>query len=609
MLFARFLRHEGYEPKLVINVTDVNDKIYAAAARLGWPRPSTPREMTAAYVEDTDRLGLGPPRRRAAGHRDDRRDRRADRGADRARPRLRVGRRRLLPGRSFPDYGKLSNRDPDDMDQGEEAGAAASRRTRSTSRSGRRARTARTRAGTRRGGEGRPGWHIECSAMAEKDLGTDFAIHGGGLDLLFPHHENEIAQTEAARGGRSPGSGCTTAWSRPDEEKMSKSEGNIFQLARGARPVRARGDRRLPGLRPLSPADRLQRRGAGAGAARDERIRDFFRERRAGGRRPDEAVRRPSVARPSSTLSRTTSTRRAPWPRLFDLIAEGEPAAAGRSPRRAARRCSDLLGLESLAERRRGGRRRGRASCWPSARRRGRRGTSSGPTAIRDELAELGSRSATRADGARLVRSGRMAAGWPAAESSTAGAPCRGASGAAGRSAGLDRDETRDAELTRLAGSPDHQGIVAEVDPYPYADPASLLERADALIVALDQVQDPQNLGAICRSAEAAGAAGVVIPERRAAVGDRRRLQGLGRRGRAPRDRAGAGTWPTGSPTAKERGAWIYGAEPRRARALYEVDLTGGLCSSSAARARACARGWPSLRPAGLDPAGGASAR
>lgn len=72
-------------------------------------------------------------------------------------------------------------------------------------------------------------------------------------------------------------------------------------------------------------------------------------------------------------------------------------------------------------------------------------------------------------------------------------------------------------ELERLCGSPDHQGFVAEVDPYPYVDSDALLERKDGLIVALDQVQDPRNLGAICRSAEFAGAVGVVIPERRSA--------------------------------------------------------------------------------------------
>jgi 23S rRNA (guanosine2251-2'-O)-methyltransferase len=74
-----------------------------------------------------------------------------------------------------------------------------------------------------------------------------------------------------------------------------------------------------------------------------------------------------------------------------------------------------------------------------------------------------------------------------------------------------------DAELERICGSPDHQGVCAEVEPYVYADPGSLLADEDALVVALDEVQDPHNLGAVCRVAEVAGAAGVVIPERRSA--------------------------------------------------------------------------------------------
>jgi 23S rRNA (guanosine2251-2'-O)-methyltransferase len=78
--------------------------------------------------------------------------------------------------------------------------------------------------------------------------------------------------------------------------------------------------------------------------------------------------------------------------------------------------------------------------------------------------------------------------------------------------------ETGVEELSELAGSAEHQGVVAEVDPYPYADPGALLSRPGVLLVALDQVQDPHNLGAVCRSAEVAGAAGVVIPQRRAAA-------------------------------------------------------------------------------------------
>lgn len=135
-------------------------------------------------------------------------------------------------------------------------------------------------------------------------------------------------------------------------------------------------------------------------------------------------------------------------------------------------------------------------------------------------------------------------------------------------------EDVGDEELERLAGSPQHQGIVAEVEPYPYADPNSLLRAEDALVIAIDQVQDPQNLGAICRSAEVAGAAGVVIPERRAA----------GVTAAVCRASAGAvehlavarvrnlADWLAG---AKESGAWIHGAGAEGRTAPWEVDLTG----------------------------------
>jgi len=129
-------------------------------------------------------------------------------------------------------------------------------------------------------------------------------------------------------------------------------------------------------------------------------------------------------------------------------------------------------------------------------------------------------------------------------------------------------------ELERLCGSPGHQGVVAEVDPYPYADPGALLERPDALIVALDQVQDPRNLGAVCRSAEFAGAAGVVIPERRSAevtavvckasAGAVEHLQVAHVRNLA--DWLGQ---------AKDRGFWIWGADAEAGQAPWDVDLSG----------------------------------
>jgi 23S rRNA (guanosine2251-2'-O)-methyltransferase len=129
-------------------------------------------------------------------------------------------------------------------------------------------------------------------------------------------------------------------------------------------------------------------------------------------------------------------------------------------------------------------------------------------------------------------------------------------------------------ELERLCGSPDHQGLVAEVDPYPYADARSMLRREGSLIVALDQVQDPRNLGAVCRSAEVAGAAGVVIPERRAATitpatckasaGAVEHLEVAHVRNLAD--------WLA---EAKEAGFWIWGADADAQQAPWSVDLTG----------------------------------
>jgi 23S rRNA (guanosine2251-2'-O)-methyltransferase len=134
--------------------------------------------------------------------------------------------------------------------------------------------------------------------------------------------------------------------------------------------------------------------------------------------------------------------------------------------------------------------------------------------------------------------------------------------------------ETSAGELERLCGSPDHQGVVAEVEPYPYAGAGELLRVENALLIALDQVQDPRNLGAVARSAEAAGSAGLVVPERRSAAVT------------AVACKASAGAvehlpiahvrnladWLG---EAKEAGFWIWGADAGAVRAPWEVDLAG----------------------------------
>lgn len=134
--------------------------------------------------------------------------------------------------------------------------------------------------------------------------------------------------------------------------------------------------------------------------------------------------------------------------------------------------------------------------------------------------------------------------------------------------------ETSAEELERLCGSPDHQGVVAEVDPYPYGDPVGLLRGESPLLVALDQVQDPRNLGAVCRSAEFAGAAGVIVPERRSAT-----VTAV-----VCKTSAGAvehipvahvrnlADWLA---AAKDAGFWIWGADAEAEATPWSVDLTG----------------------------------
>src|SRR3954449_4501866 len=231
ILLSRLLRRLGYEPRLVINVTDINDKIYVAARDAGVPSGEFAADMTRAYVEDTNRLGLGRPDAEPlasetiaeiieliealidSGHA-------YESGGD---VYYRV--------RSFPGYGKLSNRDPAEMDQGEEAGIASLKEDPLDFALWKSHKPDEDTSWPSPWGEGRPGWHIECSAMGEKLLGADFDIHSGGADLIFPHHENEIAQTEAARGVPLARRWMHNGMVRVADEKMSKSVGNIFQLS------------------------------------------------------------------------------------------------------------------------------------------------------------------------------------------------------------------------------------------------------------------------------------------------------------------------------------------------------------------------------------------
>ncbi len=237
-LLKRFLEHEGYEVTFVANITDVNDKIYDAARDAGVPSEELARDMADLYVRHTDALGLGRP------DHEPKASETVDAIIDLIGALVDGGHAYAAGGdvyfrvRSFPQYGKLSNRPLEEMRQGEDEVDEALKESPQDFALWKAHKEGEDTSWESPWGRGRPGWHIECSAMAELILGLDFDIHGGGSDLVFPHHENEIAQTEAGRGQPLARLWMHNGMVELDEEKMSKSLGNIRSLA-GA--IEARG--------------------------------------------------------------------------------------------------------------------------------------------------------------------------------------------------------------------------------------------------------------------------------------------------------------------------------------------------------------------------------
>ena len=229
MWLKRWLEESGYDVRLAENITDINDKIYLAA-------PGRSAELAAEasrwYVEDTDLLGLGRPDHEPKATETvpeivDLIGRLVDRGL--AYP---AGGDVYFRVASFPEYGRLSGREGDHEalnNPSEEAERAELKEDPRDFALWKAHKEGEDTVWESPWGPGRPGWHIECSAMAEKFLGPVFEIHGGGIDLIFPHHENELAQSRGA------GSEFARMWMHNGlleltGEKMSKSLGNIVSL-------------------------------------------------------------------------------------------------------------------------------------------------------------------------------------------------------------------------------------------------------------------------------------------------------------------------------------------------------------------------------------------
>ncbi len=267
---ASWLRESGYEVTFVHNVTDVNDRIYEAAPGRS---AELAREATRWYLEDTGDLGLGMPDELPL--------------ATESIPEI-VALIEELVGAGFAyavegdvyyrvsrfaDYGRLSGQRPDRVEEQEPNPLKEDPRDFALWKANKEGEDTRWDSPW---GRGRPGWHIECSAMAEKALGPEFWIHGGGLDLVFPHHENEIAQSQAV------GRPFARIWMHNGmlelaEEKMSKSLGNDVSL-RHVLDVWGRETTLVYFLTghwhgPLDFTDEVME----AAAARAERFREVFR--------------------------------------------------------------------------------------------------------------------------------------------------------------------------------------------------------------------------------------------------------------------------------------------------------------------------------------------
>src|SRR5271165_1785593 len=229
-LLKRFLEHEGLAVTLVVNITDVNDKIYDAAGLEGRPSAALAAEMTERYRADTDALGLGRPDHEPL-------------ASETIGPIVDYIRALIDSGHAYPadgdvyfrvrsdaGYGSLSHRRLEDLDQGEPDEGSERKEDPLDFALWKAHKPGEDTHWESPWGRGRPGWHIECSAMSEEFLGVGFDIHGGGSDLLFPHHENEAAQTRSARGGELARLWMHNGMIQFTGEKMAKSVGNIAPL-------------------------------------------------------------------------------------------------------------------------------------------------------------------------------------------------------------------------------------------------------------------------------------------------------------------------------------------------------------------------------------------
>jgi cysteinyl-tRNA synthetase len=229
-IVRRWLRASGHRVKYVRNVTDIDDKIIRRAAENGEPIAALTARFIRFMEEDAAALGVEPPddEPRATAYVPQMIDMIGRLEAKRLAYRSASGDVNFAV-RRFPGYGRLSGKSLDELRAGERVEVDSAKEDPLDFVLWKRSKPDEPKWPSP-WGEGRPGWHIECSAMSCRLLGEHFDIHGGGEDLQFPHHENEIAQSEGANGTKFVNYWMHNGFVRVDEQKMSKSLGNFFTV-------------------------------------------------------------------------------------------------------------------------------------------------------------------------------------------------------------------------------------------------------------------------------------------------------------------------------------------------------------------------------------------
>ncbi len=228
-VIRNYLEYTGLSVRFVKNYTDVDDKIIARAAKEGRTWREVADKFIAAYERDMQRLGVKPPTL-------------APKATDHIPEMIQVIEALIEKGiayaiagdvyfevNAFEAYGKLSRRNPDDLRAGARVEVDERKKNPLDFALWKNSKPGEP-AWKSPWGMGRPGWHIECSAMGIKHLGPTFDLHGGGEDLIFPHHENEVAQSEAFTGKNFATCWIHHSFVTLDQEKMSKSLGNFFTV-------------------------------------------------------------------------------------------------------------------------------------------------------------------------------------------------------------------------------------------------------------------------------------------------------------------------------------------------------------------------------------------